>query len=875
MYRIGGDFIFKRPLVFIVMALVLGVIIVLCREKYGEMILGYVVIGVLIILLFCIVFSLIKIWISGERYGLFALKKYEKAIVAICVVACCLGMYRCNYVSRLYEKYDRIQYEVEQYEQKLNKENIYVGEVIDIKENTYGYTITVKINEGLIYVYSDKNLCGMIEDKKENCEISYEEIFLELYGKEICISGEVVPMKVARNYGNYDEYVTLRSKGVLLKISAENIWMEKKSIHDKQLTIKNIVAYGKCFLRDILQDISSDEEYGILAAMVLGESDEVDKEIKELYSLSGISHIMAVSGLHISIIGMGVYKILRKKMRYISSATISMGVMSFFLVLIGNPVSATRAVVMFFVHMIADLYGRKYDVLSALSLAGIFMLLDNPYYLLNMSFQLSFMAMIAVTVCVPCVMGFVFGEGDNDDEKGSACLTLKSVAVGIKLILKRLGKVIVFNISLCIVLLPINSYLFFRHSTYSPFVNMIVVPLVGIIVITTLSGVIIAIFLPGVGAFLVGTAIYILRFFTWLSERVVSIKYSSLVTGKLLLWQVLLCYGLLIVCLVIMYCYKEGKFNKWRPVNWIKKGQVYLGVFILMSIFCVIIFQEKYNGFSVNFLDVGQGAAIYIRSESGNDYLIDGGSTDEKNIGEYKLESFLEARQVDSLEYVFVTHCDLDHTSGIIELIERGNILLEMLVLPDIPNEAREEKYLELVKLAEDNDIQIMYMKAGDKLKDGRLSLTCLNPRVELGSSNDDSGRDDIKVSSDINENSLVFVAEYKELACIFTGDIGEETERKLISYLEEFNLQDKIVVYDVAHHGSGNSNSQEIINCIKPDASIISCGRDNSYGHPAKEVLDRLEEIGSSIWCTYERGQTEVYEGEEGFMIRGYVDYS
>lgn len=843
-----------------VMALILGVITILCCEKYGVMAVIWLVIGLLFILFLWMVYSLIKTLMVGRCYGLLVLSKYELIILGICIVAYGMGVYRCSYVSKVYEKYDRLQYE-----QENDNQCVYKGEVQGIKKNSYGYTITLKVDDGLIYVYGDDKLCGLVGEKDNNMGNSFEEIYLGLYGKLIYVSGEVVPMKEARNYGNYDEYTTLRSKGVLLKITAETIQLEAKSDGGDKLTFKTIVARTKIYLQSVLQEISTGEEYGILAAVILGESDEVDKGIKELYSLSGISHIMAVSGLHISLIGMGAYKILRKKMRYISSATISMAIMLFFLVFIGNPISATRAVIMFFVHMVADLYGRKYDVLSALSLAGIFLLIDNPYYLVNMSFQLTFMAMIGVTVCAPIVAEYVYsGTGEEKESVSfdikSGNLIWKRVVVFFKDVCNKIGKMIIFNITLCIVLMPLNSFQFFRHSTYSPFINMIVVPLVGLVVIMTLWGMFVAIFLPGVGKFLVGTAIYLLRFFTWLSEMIVSLPFSSIVTGKLVFGQVVLCYVLLAICLIIMFCYKEGKFN-----SRFNKRKSYLVVVTLMATVILLVFREKYNGFTISFLDVGQGAAIYIKSQSGNDYLIDGGSSDEKNICEYKLESFLEARQVDSLEYVFVTHCDSDHMSGIIELIDRGNIPIDVLVLPDINVELRDEKYFGLVCLAQERNIDIVYMNVGDKLNDGGLSFTCLNPVVDMTSTNS-------SFSSDINENSLVFVAEYKKLACVFTGDIGKETEKRLISLLKQFNFQDKLVVYDVAHHGSGNSNSQEIIDAIKPRLSVISCGKNNSYGHPTKAVLNRLEAAGSEIWCTYESGQIEVYEGKEGIMVRGYV---
>ena len=438
----------------------------------GEMIpilRGYsedVLLLVSLLLLICIL-----ILAMGYARGLFVVSKYELIILGICLVMLVVGVYRGSYVTKVYDKYDDLQYgEQTECVQMLE------GDVVDIKSNTYGYTITIKVEDGFVYVYGDGSLL----------EVEGDKIFSILYGKSIRVNGEIVPMKTARNYGNYDEYMTLRSKGVLLKISADEIFVESEmgyvtienictsigSNSRKTLTVKGLLSDVKVKLRRVLKSITTEEEYGILAAMVLGDSEDVDKEIKELYSLSGISHIMAISGLHISIIGMGVYKLLRRRMRYISSATISMGIMSLFLVFIGNPISATRAVIMFIVHMIADLSGRKYDMLSALSLAAIVLLIDNPYCLVNASFQLSFAAMIAVSVCAPIVMEFfekcrvlqlntdIYNKMEVDKNDGKNKIGNQQI-VWVKKFIAASIKMLVFNMVLSITLMPLNCYLFF------------------------------------------------------------------------------------------------------------------------------------------------------------------------------------------------------------------------------------------------------------------------------------------------------------------------------------------------------------------------------------------------------------------------------
>ena len=169
-------------------------------------------------------------------------------------------------------------------------------------------------------------------------------------------------------------------------------------------------------------------------------------------------------------------------------------------------------------------------------------------------------------------------------------------------------------------------------------------------------------------------------------------------------------------------------------------------------------------------------------------------------------------------------------------------------------------------------------------IQDGELKLSCINPYVDGEVSYDNYAlQDEIQTeirpevigtrnSTDINENSLVFVAEYKSLVAVFTGDIGKETEKGLLSSIEKFELKDKVVVYNVAHHGSVNSNSEEFIRLLKPRVAVVSCGKDNSYGHPAVEVLERLDKVGCDVWLTYESGQIEVYEEDGRMCMGGYI---
>lgn len=329
-------------------------------------------------------------------------------------------------------------------------------------------------------------------------------------------------------------------------------------------------------------------------------------------------------------------------------------------------------------------------------------------------------------------------------------------------------------------------------------------------------------------------------------------------------------------------------------------------------------------GSRVTFLDVGQGDGIVVETGQGA-YLFDCGSTSRKNIGEYVLKPYLKSRGTRSLRGVFVSHPDEDHINGVIELLENGadwGIVVEQLFLPAIAEGKRTESFATLLAAAEVAEVPVSYIKCGDEIRDSQLRLLCLHPEenttladanaysecfyvevfakkmkqeaIDDRKANDASGGSAIEGSGE--NGSFAGNGERKDfrmndgkINILLTGDVEGEGERQLMQELqalqqpqslqESRRLQEqrgqrefRVDILKVAHHGSGYSTGTEFLATASPAIAIISCGRNNSYGHPHAETLQRLEDARVPWYGTMDYGALTVTVGSHGNRLHGYL---
>ena len=294
--------------------------------------------------------------------------------------------------------------------------------------------------------------------------------------------------------------------------------------------------------------------------------------------------------------------------------------------------------------------------------------------------------------------------------------------------------------------------------------------------------------------------------------------------------------------------------EKSRPI-WLRTA-----LFFCICVFLpCILMPRPVDGMEILFLDVGQGDGILLRSGRGA-MLIDGGSTSEKKLGEYRLEPCLKSCGVSVIEYAFVSHGDLDHISGVRYLLEScEEIEIRNLLLPCQGRE--DDALLSLAELARARGTKVSLIEVGESFYMEGIGVTCLYPGIS-------------DLPADKNEESEVLKVDYGNCHILFTGDMSGEGELRLLSALSEKpGVLSEIQILKTAHHGSRFSSGEAFLDALGVKWAVISYAEGNSYGHPHKEVLERLGDRSVKIYGTAERGAITMKTDGKRVRWKAFLD--
>lgn len=692
--------------------------------------------------------------------------------------------------------------------------------------------------------YEIKNvICYMEAETSEsvgNCE-------LPAMGETVRVVGKVRSFSRATNPGEFDMgeyYCIMKLEFALEDTSVLATGGEANVLEERLYQLRQTFA-------QILEQIFSQKEASVMKAMLLGDKNGLDAETKELYRQSSIIHILSISGLHISTIGMGVYRLLRKVGVPIKiGAVLSMALIYGYGLMTGMSMSAVRAIFMFCLHLIADMVGRTYDMVTALALAAVLLLIEQPRYVQYSGFLFSFGAVAAIGVLLPTLYE-ADGRGGRKAEKESYTIIEKWILE----IIQRIKQAVASGMAVTLLTLPVHLMCYYQFPIYSVVLNLVVIPLMtpimGVGLLVMLTGGWLTVFAKGIS--------YVNRLILWFYEVCCQMGSEMsggvLVSGKPELWQ-MIAYTILL-CIVVLADQVSGKKlpGFWK-YQWI------------VAALCILLWRTE-DGLQITILDVGQGDCIHIQSDEGNHYLVDGGSTSKSQVMKYQILPYLKSQGVSHLEAVFLTHSDSDHCSGLIELLDAypsDGLTIGSLILPHIAENSIDEQYREIEQLAIERGIQVQYMSRGQKLKDGAMNIRCLHPYRNYETEN-------------ANEYSLVLLVTYKEFAGLFTGDVEGEGEECMWEYMQKYrneyrqeyghkteddDADSRFTLLKVAHHGSRYSTSEEFLDAWNINLAIISCGKNNRYGHPHEETLERLEKVESKVLTTPECGAITIEIGEK-----------
>lgn len=740
------------------------------------------------------------------------------------------------------------------------------GEIAQIAESKYYISLYLK-NCSVIIPYENSCVCEkiIVRDKDRKADFGSLGKYPYRIGNKIHADGKLKKFQTARNPGNFNEQLYYQIEGIFFYLDADEIAI----IDSDYSPYHYILSSVKKRLTRIYSLMMSDNEAGTLAAMVLGEKSLLDEEQKRLYQENGISHILAISGLHIGLIAMFFFKLLRKlKCPIFPASILTMFFIYSYGILTGFSVSTNRAIVMMVISLLAPITGKCYDMLSSICLSALIILMQNPMQIISAGFLLSYGAVLGIAVVYPAIKQ-LFGESNPDKKAGkenghiaNAAGKNKSNESSMKkpYILTefkdRLLSSVLISVSTQLTTVPVLLLFFYQLPVYSIIINLIILPLVTVLMLLAVLGAAAGLIYLPAGVFIIGGASYILKLYELICRIGSALPGNMLTVGRpgrteMILYCICLC-----ACLIILYRYKSKA-----------------ALLVMAAGFLLLIYPKGNDGLLVTFLDVGQGDAIYMETKTGTAYLIDGGSSDVSKAGIYRIKPFLLSKGKDIIDYAIITHADKDHTSGLIEIINDGGIKVRHLILPDIAE--KDESYIRLEELAQRNNIAVGYMDTGDSIRDGDILINCLHPNKGYKPANS-------------NAYSIVLSLEYKNFSMLLTGDAEADGETMVIEqllkgrfsgiddigldYIDHIHGND-IPGYDilkVAHHGSRTSTSEEFLSYVRPRIAIISCGRDNKYGHPHKELLDRLEKADSQVEITYETGAVMIEtDGENLEMER------
>ncbi len=553
-------------------------------------------------------------------------------------------------------------------------------------------------------------------------------------------------------------------------------------------------------LEQAAERIYSQPARGLLTALLTGNREELDIQSETDLTESGLIHITAVSGLHcgflIGLLGLVLFR--RQKL----AALIGYPVLLGYMVLVGCTPSVVRSCVMVGFFLLAPLVDREADGPTSLAGALLVILLANPFAVASVGLQLSFASVAGLLLAAPKIYAALCGYRPRT---GRALGLVWYFAAG----------TVAASLGVMVLTAPLTAVYFGALTLISVASNLLTLWLMPVLFALDLLAAAVCALWPGLGALAVLPEV-MARYVLWVAGMMTEIPGHCIhFTGPAVVLWLLLAYALLAVCAVS----RDGR----------RKYLVAAAVAVVSLAAAKNLPALALQGgdLTVAAVDVGQGSAALFHSGGGT-ALVDCGSLGPG--AGAAVANTMEGCGWESLDYVALTHYHEDHAGGLEELLTRVEV--GVFLLPQLlGSEDQEELQREVLALAERYGVEVAYVERPETLELGLAELKVYPPLSAGGT----------------NEEGLTVLCTAGDFDVLVTGDMGADTERKLV---EEYALPD-IEVLLVGHHGSKYSTSEELLKAVTPEVGVISVGAGNTFGHPAQEALDRMRSAGMDLYRT------------------------
>ena len=679
-------------------------------------------------------------------------------------------------------------------------------------------------------------------------------------GSRVTLSGKASLPEPATNPGQYDAQKASCARHICLKLSDVTL---KGTDQRRGSLFLNALASLRVSLRKDAEQIFGPRNSALMSAIVLGDRSGLDAETRQLFQDGGILHVLAVSSLHVTLLGMTLYQILRRlRQSFLVSALASGFLVVSYCLMTGSSYSAIRAGVMFLLWLGAQVTGRTFDRLTALGAAAILILIRQPLALTDAGFLLSFGCILSLALLEP-VFSDIWNPRHALSRRLSGALALQA---GV---------------------LPCVLWFYCQTTPYGILVGLIVLPSMSLVMFFGTIGILAGLLIP-LGSFFLtsarlagGPCGYLLDLFRLLCRLAQRLPGDVLITGRPPVWKMVLYYVcLLSFCLIIRLPDRKTFLKNRKKIRVLHAG-------LLLSLFLLMLIQRK-PAFRFTCLDVGQGSCALVEQD-GLTMLFDCGSSSVKDVWRRRVEPALKFYGISHIDLLFLSHADGDHISGAQELLssmhgmlpgaacfrrmppegissaqtgdltlvqrfsaaQAGGIRIGRILLPQTDVTSDGPGMAEVIAAARRFNIPISTVSEGAEFQHGQLHLRVLSPSPGRMTGSD-------------NEDCIVLSLSWKNIRILFTGDLEKEGEEKFTRAYQDAALfspprghseTNSRTILLAGHHGSRNATSEGFLSLVRPDLVLISCGRNNRYGHPAAAMLKRLEDRGLPCFRTDQSG--------------------
>ena len=645
------------------------------------------------------------------------------------------------------------------------------------------------------------------------------------YGDIIAFESSIKSVRNFMNPGAFDYKRFLKLKKIFgtayTDIRKIKILTQTDQIGFGLQLIRKIEEFRTNYYYFILNHTQHSKSGMIMASLITGKKEVLCSDMRDLFSKAGISHLLAISGLHLSIVSILFFSLFYRFLSFIPSLLISgrskkiAGILtivplSLYAVFSGFSPSTQRALIMIIVLMFSFISEKEKDIFSSLSVAGIIILTIDCAALFSISFQLSFIAVVFIVCGISLLKKYSFFLKNT--------LFSKIVLMIFVTFFAGLGT------------LPLTAHYFNIASHIQIISNLIAIPILGFIVLPLgLSSLCCFPYFPLVATFIINVCQSLILFLVTFSEFLVSIPYSWSRLFTLQWIEITAIYLFFISVFLVLKGHKKSS------------ALIFAFSFLLVIVNFSNAGLEKSSNTNLNItiIDVGQGNSALIQTPDGSSILVDGGGFSDISsfdTGRYIIAPLLWQKKIRALDYVVLSHPDADHLNGLIFILQ--NFKVHTLIKN--ADETNSRNYTALINTCKKRNIKIWNPLTED------MELDFQKTRLIFYDSSN-------KIFSyNLNNNSLVFKLIYKDFSMLFPGDILRRREKNL-SINNNIDLNSDVLLSP--HHGSSSSSTKFFLDKVQAKSVIISCGWHNRYGFPHYKVLKRYKNKKINIFRTDEDG--------------------